>query len=51
LDVEAKNLARFAFGKDFERAAADFAIGCEALLWNGGIDDQVEALSAKRTLD
>jgi len=51
LYFEAQNFAGFAFGEDFEGAAADFAIGSELLLRNRSIHDQIEALSAERTLD
>jgi hypothetical protein len=49
--IQAQNFARFAFGGDLERAAADFAIRGEGLRGDAGIDDDFKTLSAKGALD
>jgi hypothetical protein len=50
LDIQAQNFAGLAFGDDFERAAADFAVGGEALGGNSGVDHDAEGLAAERAL-
>jgi hypothetical protein len=50
-NFEAENFARLAFDDDFKGAAANFAIGGEALAGLGGVDGQVEGLAAEGALD
>jgi len=51
LHFEAQNFTRLALSEDFKGAAADFAIGREPLHRDGGINDKIKFLSAKRALD
>jgi hypothetical protein len=48
---EAQNFAIFAFDRDLERPATDFAIGREPLVGDAHIDGHIERLAAVRTLD
>ena len=50
-NLQAHNRARFAFDAHIEGTAAHLAIGDKPLCRDGGIDDQVKALSAERTLN
>ena len=43
----AYDLARLAFGGDFKRTAADFAVGDEALGRDAGVEHQLHALAAE----
>ena len=47
--LKADDFARFAFGDDFKRAAADFAIGREPLAGDAGVNGQLERLAAEWT--
>lgn len=47
----AQNLTLRAFGSDLEGAAADFAVGGEALVGDARIDRDVKRLAAVRALD
>jgi hypothetical protein len=51
LDFERQDFPGFAFGGDFEGPAADFAIGRKPLGSQAGVDNEVEPLPAKRTLN
>lgn len=51
LHLKANNFSRLAFGVNLERPAAYFAISREALDGDARIDNEVEALAAKRTLN
>ena len=51
LHVQAQNLPGFAFGDDFERATADFAVGREALAPDAGVDGDLEGLATVRATD
>jgi len=51
LNFEAQDFAGFAFGEDIEGAAADFAVGGEALLGERGVHDEIEFLAAEGALD
>lgn len=46
-DVEGEDFAGLALGDDLEGTAADLAVGGEALLGLGGVEDQLEALATK----
>ena len=46
-DVEGEDFAGLALGDDLEGAAADLAVGGEALLGLGGVEDQLEALATE----
>src|ERR1044071_4314768 len=48
---EIQDFARFAFGDDFERPAADFTVRGETLRRDAGVDDQPESLAAERALN
>src|SRR5256885_16474047 len=48
---ETQNLARFAFGDDLKRPAADFTIRGETLRRDAGVDDQLKALAAERAVN
>ena len=48
---ETQNFARFAFGDDLERAAADFTIRGKPLRRDAGVDDQLKPLPAERALN
>ncbi|HEX4646864.1 MAG TPA: hypothetical protein VH598_14770 [Verrucomicrobiae bacterium] len=50
LHVQAQDFSRFALDDDFEGAAADFAIGGEALGGDAGVNGQVKGLAAERAL-
>jgi hypothetical protein len=49
--VQIQYFARFTFGDDFKRAAADFTIGRETLLCRARVHHQFKRLTAKRTSD
>ena len=49
--IQVSDLPVFAFGGDFERATANFAIGHKALGGDARIDNQFELLPAERALD
>ena len=46
-DVEGADFAGPALGDDLEGAAADLAVGGEALMGLGGVEDQLEALATE----
>ena len=46
-DVEGEDFAGLALGDDIEGAAADLAVGGEALMGLGGVEDQLEALATE----
>ena len=48
---ETQNFARFAFGDDLKRPAADFTIRGETLRRDAGVDDQLKALAAERAVN
>ena len=48
---QAQDFATGAFGHDFERTAADLAVGRKALTGEAGIHRQAKRLAAKRALD
>jgi hypothetical protein len=50
-NLQTPHLARLALDDNLERTAADFAVGREVLRGDGGVDDQVTALTAKRAHD
>jgi hypothetical protein len=50
-NVHTNNFALFAFGGNLERAATDFAIGCEPLAGNACVDGHFTSLTAVGTLD
>jgi hypothetical protein len=49
--VQAQNLARRAFDRHLERTAAHLAVRREPLVRHARVNDEVEALAAKRALD
>jgi hypothetical protein len=49
--VKAQHFPRFAFSDDFKRSATNLTIGREALPGDARINDQLDCLSAKWTLD
>ena len=49
--VQAENLARLAFGHNFQRPAAHFAVGCQPLALHARVHDHVKFLAAERALD
>jgi hypothetical protein len=51
LHLKTHDFARFAFGKDLKRPAADLAIGGESLGRDAGIDYELKALPAKGALN
>ena len=50
-DGEADDLTRLAVGHDFDWPAANFAVGRETLAGDVRVEDDVELLPAKRTLN
>lgn len=50
-DFETYNFSRLAFRQNFERPATNFTISGKALGSDTGVNGQVEALTAIRTLD
>jgi len=48
---EIHHFTRFAFGGDFERPTANFAIRGEPLRCYAGVDENLEALAAERALN
>jgi hypothetical protein len=51
LHVQAQNFARLAVSEDFHRAAADFAIGGEAMGSRARVHDDFKALTAVGAID
>ena len=49
--LQTQNFSRLALGGDFNRAAANLAIGRETLGGRAGVNHQFKALTAERTLD
>jgi hypothetical protein len=49
--IQAQNFTRFALDGHFHGAAADFAIGGEALGGLGGVDEDFKGLPAKWALN
>jgi hypothetical protein len=51
LHVQTQNFSRFALDDDFKGAAANFAIRCEALRGDAGVNGQFKGLAAKGALN
>jgi hypothetical protein len=50
-NIKAVDCARFAFHANVDGATADVTVGCEFVGARAGIDDQFDALTAKRAVD
>src|SRR5260370_27803045 len=51
LDVQRQDCARLGLDENFNRPAANFAIGGEALRGDARVDDQLKGLAAERAID
>jgi hypothetical protein len=50
-DLHVSNLPAITFHGNLKGAAADFAVRGKGLMFNAGVQTQIKALAAKRTLD